>query len=248
MLFYRLINKEKNHLISIPERLLNIIETEIKEDLKLKEIEEKIRQEKANQLTIRVFHLNNEKTFIFSKNDIFLNLIEQVETEFSLPNNRINWRIRAYSLFEDLMTDSYTNKENFTLEELKIKNFKSFIIEYKFDNEVFIEYDPNKIELKICLWKEGINSLEEKELKPFKILISQNAILEELIIKIEENTGIPKENICLIRRNQIISKGFSEKINKNIEDLKKDLHKLKIFNGLMIYVEEIQGLWDKVKI
>lgn len=57
-----------------------------------------------------------------------------------------------------------------TLDELKIKNFKNFIVETKNSNEVFENYDPHRIVLKINLWRENIESLEEKDLNPEKYI------------------------------------------------------------------------------
>ena len=55
-----------------------------------------------------------------------------------------------------------------TLDDLKIKNFKNFLVETKTENEIFEDYDPRKITLKVNLWRENIISLEEKDLKPIK--------------------------------------------------------------------------------
>lgn len=56
-----------------------------------------------------------------------------------------------------------------TFDDLKIKNFKNFIVEIKKPEEEFQDYDPKNITVKVNLWRENIESLEEKDLNPEKL-------------------------------------------------------------------------------
>ena len=111
--------------------------------------------------------------------------MQRVAREMNVQETPDNWRLRLYSFYEDILQDSYIGKDdmviffffNFnlqffsfwkTLDDLKIKNFKNFLVETKTENEIFEDYDPRKITLKVNLWRENIISLEEKDLKPIK--------------------------------------------------------------------------------
>ena len=119
------------------------------------------------------------------KTDKFSDFMQRVAREMNVQETPDNWRLRLYSFYEDILQDSYIGKDdmviffffNFnlqffsfwkTLDELKIKNFKNFLVETKTENEIFEDYDPRKITLKVNLWRENIISLEEKDLKPIK--------------------------------------------------------------------------------
>ena len=119
------------------------------------------------------------------KTDKFSDFMQRVAREMNVQETPDNWRLRLYSFYEDILQDSYIGKDdmviffffNFnlqffsfwkTLDDLKIKNFKNFLVETKTENEIFEDYDPRKITLKVNLWRENIISLEEKDLKPIK--------------------------------------------------------------------------------
>ena len=119
------------------------------------------------------------------KTDKFSDFMQRVAREMNVQETPDDWRLRLYSFYEDILQDSYIGKDdmviffffNFnlqffsfwkTLDDLKIKNFKNFLVETKTENEIFEDYDPRKITLKVNLWRENIISLEEKDLKPIK--------------------------------------------------------------------------------
>jgi hypothetical protein len=62
------------------------------------------------------------------------------------------------------MLDTYTSRENETFEVLKIYPMKTLALEEKDDEDMFEEYDPNAIVVKINTWRGGLNSLTEEEL------------------------------------------------------------------------------------
>jgi len=67
--------------------------------------------------------------------------------------NVSNFRLRAYNVQYKIMLDTYTNRENETLEVLKIYPMKTLALEEKGDEDMFEDYDPNQIVVKINLWR-----------------------------------------------------------------------------------------------
>lgn len=68
-----------------------------------------------------------------------------------------------------------------SFEELKIYPLKTLALETKFPHEDFYEYDPNQINLKINIWRKGIQSLNEEEsLKPEIVKINKEAQMKDL--------------------------------------------------------------------
>ena len=54
------------------------------------------------------------------------------------------------------MLDTYTGRELDSLEVLKIYPMKTLALEEKLDEDVFEEYDPNSMVIKVNIWREGI--------------------------------------------------------------------------------------------
>lgn len=98
------------------------------------------------------------------------------------------------------MQETYTGIEDRCFEELKIYPLKTLALETKTDSEVFYDYDPNQINLKINNWRKGIQSLNEAEyLKPQIIKISKEASMQELIQILSHNYNIPTEFIGVMK-------------------------------------------------
>lgn len=63
--------------------------------------------------------------------------------EWETKVNKANFRLRAYNVQYKLLLDTYTGRENETLEVLKIYPMKTLALEEKSDEDMFEEYDPN---------------------------------------------------------------------------------------------------------
>ena len=60
------------------------------------------------------------------------------------------------------------NNDLKTLDELKFKSYKVLAVEVKDSNDKWVEYDPNKIVLKINPWRPNLFELDEKTLNPVR--------------------------------------------------------------------------------
>lgn len=88
-----------------------------------------------------------------------------------------------------------------------MKDQISLMIEKKAQDEVFEVYDPRKIGIKVNVWREGLTFLSEALLKPFKIMIYDEAPFSELIQQIEEKSGLT--NPVILRRTFTSGKNSS---------------------------------------
>jgi hypothetical protein len=57
---------------------------------------------------------------------------------------------------------------------LKIYPLKTLLLEEKEEEQVFEEYDPESIEVKVNFWRLGMESLTEDGLKPEHIKVKKN--------------------------------------------------------------------------
>ena len=64
-----------------------------------------------------------------------------------------NFRLRAFNIAHRILTDTYTGGESETLEALKIYPMRTLALEEKGDEDMFEEYDPNQMEIKINVWR-----------------------------------------------------------------------------------------------
>ena len=69
------------------------------------------------------------------------------------------------------MLDTYTGRENQTLSELKIYPMKTLALEEKLPSEVFEDYDPNAMLIKINFWRSGLEALTDEVLQPVEIKV-----------------------------------------------------------------------------
>lgn len=82
--------------------------------------------------------------------------LQKAREMFDLTENQIplkNSRLRFYNPVSDTKLDTFTDKQNCTLEQLKIGSFRSLIIETKKEEEVFEEFIAGKINLRVVLWE-----------------------------------------------------------------------------------------------
>lgn len=113
--------------------------------------------------------LETKVFFVDRREDTYSTFFDKVYTEFigdSPDKDQANFRLRAYNVQYRIMLDTYTGRENDSLEVLKIYPMKTLAFEEKQPSQVFEEYDPNQMVVKVNVWRDGIQSLSEDVLKP----------------------------------------------------------------------------------
>lgn len=146
-----------------------------------------------------------------------------------------NWRLRRYNKVDDSMNEVYDfSLGAISLNDLGFKEQVYLIVETKTDEQLFEDYNPRKITVKLHLWRENIFSVMEKKRQPLKIRILDESLFDELHAAIVKATGL--QNPLIIRRN------FTGIQPITLLDLQSNLGKrlidLRFFNNLTLYVEE----------
>jgi len=242
MLMYRLQEKvfqeEEVTIQDFPQSTKEVIEIEKQEEIKRLEEERRKKEEKEKELLLRVFYKGAEQMVLAKKDQTLEELMLIVQSEFEITEEFGNFRLRNYSMNDGILQETYEGKEQKTLEELKFKAHKVLAVETKDSNEKWMEYDPNKIVIKINIWRPNLFELEESALKPHRIYLNNDSTLRMLMKEIEEKFNIPIDRQIVMRRNAYGSRGYTETMNKDEASLEKNFSALRIFNGLNLYVEE----------
>lgn len=88
-------------------------------------------KEKEKDLHLKIIYKGKEKLIVMSKEELFKTLAQQIKVEFNIVQNDCDWRLRAYSFYDEIMQESYEGKDDIKLEACNLKDFKYYIIEIK---------------------------------------------------------------------------------------------------------------------
>ena len=104
------------------------------------------------------------------------------------------------------MLDTYTGRENETLEVLKIYPMKTLAFEEKADSDTFEEYDPDNMIIKVNVWREGLTSLSEDALKPVHMKVGKDLPMDAFRTQIAQANGIDDPaNVIVMKRNPMLN-------------------------------------------
>ena len=240
LLVYRRIGPQNVNVIDDSE-VPGYIMDEIGHERQREEQERKDLEEKKRILTVKVFYKGTDKLLDISKSSTLDDLKSICMSKFSLQSlNRDNIRLRGYDIYQDIFQETYTNREHFSLESLCLYNYKALVLEVKTDEEVFEEYVPGGITLKICVWTQGIAeqvnvTLAKKIQGALQLQMGRDDTLVMLLQKIEQKCGIPVSSQRVLRRS--LNSGYYEKISRS-EDYEKSMLMLRIYEGMALYVED----------
>lgn len=84
------------------------------------------------------------------------------------------------------MLDSYTGRENDSLQQLKIYPMKTLSLEEKLPEEVFEDYDANVMQIKVNFWRRGLQALTEEVLKPVEIKVKKDMSMRDFLTYLAE--------------------------------------------------------------
>ena len=73
---------------------------------------------------------------------------------------------------------------------------KTLALEEKLPGEIFEEYDPNAMQIKVNFWRAGLEALNEEVLLPLEMKVKKDMLMSDLLIKLsEENTKQTNQKI-----------------------------------------------------
>ena len=90
------------------------------------------------------------------------------------------------------MMETYTGREQETLEVLKIYPMKTLALEEKLPDVQFEEYDPDSMIVKVNVWRPGFTSLVEDVLLPTQVKVKKDLLMSEFIALLGAKFGIPE--------------------------------------------------------
>ena len=120
------------------------------------------------ELTQRVFYVDRAIDTYTSFYDM---VYKDIIGDENSAKQRENFRLRAFNVQHKIMLDTYSGRENQTLQELKIYPLKTLAFEEKLPKETFEDYDPNTMQIKVNFWRSGLEALTDEVLKPIKLKV-----------------------------------------------------------------------------
>jgi len=103
---------------------------------------------------------------------------------------------------------------------------KTIALEEKLDKEVWEEYDPNAMLIKVNFWRAGLEALNEDVLHPIEIKVKKDmAMCDLLVLLAAENnkmTGTEEwtpEDICVLKRSPLLNTSHLELLSDKPEKL-----------------------------
>jgi ubiquitin carboxyl-terminal hydrolase 47 len=253
LLMYRRVDNEKNVMrVDITEVPNQVLE-ELEKDRIEEEQEEKLRQEKMNNLQIRIYHQDVEQTVQIKKDQTLGELKEMAIKEFDLEHiGSENVRLRSYSSYYKILQDTYL--EDKTLEELSIFSYKTLAIETKDPQQEFQPYDPNMLSVKVVLWINGVtdnesSSLEEKINQAVTVAINKKDTIKQMMQRFRERFNIPIEKQKILKKSYMGAGQYIDIISKK-SNWDQSLAFAKVFEGSIIYLEqqentELKSKWQE---
>ena len=207
-----------------------------KEELQ-RQYEEKC--ELLKQLTVKVYYKLEVKLIPIKTTDSYRDLLLETLKTYNMQNDLKNCRLRAYAAHTDTMLETYHGKEDETLENLKIGNYRTLALEIKKDDEIFEEYNENKTMLRAVLWTPDISKLEslkslQAEIKRIDCL--KLSTLQQVHQEISKVFSIPLEKLVVYKK--VVTSGLSiAHLLTNPEKMDWTLLELILIENTLLYVE-----------
>ena len=223
--------------IEIPEILLE----KVKNDVTVNPVPEEKKfsrmDEINNSLIVKLFmDSKTQQSFVVNKlEETILGLREKAKALFGFEAEDHNWRLRRYNKTEDSMHEVFGEFcYEKCLHDLGMRQTCYLIVEIKKQDEVFQEYDPKNITVKVNVWRDNLTILTKQYLKPIKVGIREENTFGEFYEKVRQLTNI--QNPLLIKRNFSVGNPFV--VYELEENREKTLISLRFFNGINLYAEE----------
>lgn len=217
MLFYRKVSENTYEFKE--EALPKLIKERIEEERK--KIEEHLEhggtQEElaigSRHLTIKVYYKLEVKLLHILSSETFEQLQKVAFKEFEIQDTA-NCRLRGYVPHMDLLTDTYTGREQATLSLLKVQSYKNMAFEFKAPEQAWIEYDSSTLHLRYTVWHPELQSLENKDLGIRKLVVKKTMTFKELEEKIKECEKL-EEGLALMKSHDNYGIEYISQLNKN---------------------------------
>lgn len=249
LLMYRRVDDVRNtNRVEDSELPYYIIEDLEQERNKEKE-ESLAREEKRKIVKLKVFYLNKDKEIEMNREATIKDLKIKAMQEFNIETlEEENARIRGYSQYYDIYQEVYD--ETTLIENASIYLQKCLALETKRSDEIFEEYDPSKISVKVAVWDEKFSDedmpYDKKISNTQRFSIDKRLTIKKMMQLFEEKLHIPL-NSQMILKKSIMSSYSSPEIISQKNNHEQLLTYARIFDGVLLFVEEANDILAKSK-
>ena len=238
MLMYRQVDRvqdDNKFKMEVPDYITEILTEEKKELQRI--YEEKC--ELMKQLAVKVYYKLEVKLVPIKTTNTYQDLLLETLKSYNLQLDPKNCRLRVYSTHTDTMAETFSGKEEQTLESLKIGNYKTLALEIKKDDEVFEEYDENKTSLRAIIWTPDVStveSLNDLQHRVKKIDLTKYSTLKQIHEEMSKLYGIPEDQLLIYKK--VVTSGLSiAHLLTNLEKMDNSLLELVLIENTLLYIE-----------
>jgi hypothetical protein len=148
-----------------------------------------------------------------------------------------NFRIRMFNLQSKIKLETFRGREAETLESLRIFPLKVMLLEEKGEQEEFEDYDPNSMEVKVNLWRDGLVGLTEELLEPVTLKAKKDMTMTDLQVLIctKFNLQTKPDDLLIMKRNPMLNIGNLDILSTQGP---KPLTQLRISDGVNLFCED----------
>jgi len=120
---------------------------------------------------------------------------------------------------------------------------KTLAFEEKLPGEVFEDYDPNSMLIKVNFWRSGLEALTEEVLKPVELKVRKDMPMSELTaVLASENLKLTRVewnplDVKVLKRNPLLNTSHLEVLSDQPEKL---LSQLRVNEGVNLFVENVK--------
>lgn len=215
----------------------------MREILKLEDVEyqeeERQREERQNQMNIKLLVNGTVHLIQISKDKTIEDLRGKILSKGLVSCDEKDFRIRL--LHKGKSLEVLDKDKRLRVQDAGFSHIKSYIIETKKPEEVFLDYDPNKINIKLVYWQEDAMTSSSKNYEfPSKNLeVSKTSTLRELKEKIHREfpqcESLPSDLIAFTKSDYGIN-NFKIREIFNIAKLSEEIDISKL--------PETQSMWE----
>lgn len=112
---------------------------------------------------------------------------------------------------------------------------RTLALEEKGDEDMFEEYNPNQMEIKINVWRPNLSDVLEETIQPSRVRVAKDQMMTDFIKMLSDQFGISQANLKVMKRNPMLQQETVDVLSTNPE---KKLNQLCVNEGVNIFIED----------
>ena len=231
LLMYRKISPE--NIIRVDDSLIpSYIADEINLQVEEEKKEASAREEKNLSIHFKVTYNKKEVTLLTRKDKTLKEFKLEAMDSFQITVNPENARLRSYSTVYEVFQETYDEEKK--ISTLQCWDYKVFGLEIKASEETWKPYDPNLINVKICVWNDIYNDGRSPELQ--NSFVNKSGTVSKMLEILQEQFHIPVDELLVIKKSYM-GMNFICDIISDKKNLEYNLLNAKVYEGSVLYLE-----------